>query len=386
MTDPLFEGKNTKSEYFIIIYIDIISYFFAIIPFLISKYLSKRKNKKPENENPINIIEKKIDYLHNAYTRKNLFKYTFLVALFDFAGDASITLFYFFNDKMEIVSFYSLKTYLIFNTVTVYIVCYIVLKMHFYKHHWLSMIINIFCVLVSLTMDIISIKEKNIIDYQYYIFILMRLIRIIFFSFGDGYSKKALHSEFLSPYSLLLYKAIYETIFLAVFSIPFIFIKITEDNIDNASIFVGFKEYLTGIKFLYSFLLCICDFFYQLFIMIIIDRFTPNHLPLAHILDAFGYNISIIIRNAIKHEHIYWSYYTIIIVHIILFIAAMIHNEIFIINKCGLNEKTKLFLKLELIEEEINQYLVPGDEKEDDNENENIEEEEGHLMEDQKIE
>ena len=257
--------------------------------------------------------------------------------------------------------------------------------MHFYKHHWLSMIINIFCVLVSLTMDIISIKEKNIIDYQYYIFILMRLIRIIFFSFGDGYSKKALHSEFLSPYSLLLYKAIYETIFLAVFSIPFIFIKITEDNIDNASIFVGFKEYLTGIKFLYSFLLCICDFFYQLFIMIIIDRFTPNHLPLAHILDAFGYNISIIIRNAIKHEHIYWSYYTIIIVHIILFIAAMIHNEIFIINKCGLNEKTKLFLKLELIEEEINQYLVAGDEKEDDNENENIEEE-GHLMEDQKIE
>ena len=62
----------------------------------------------------------------------------------------------------------------------------------------------------------------------------------------------------------------------------------------------------------------------------------------------------------------------------------MIHNEIFIINKWGLNEKTKLFLILQLIEEEINQYLVPGDEKEDDVENENIEEE-GHLME-EKIE
>ena len=145
-------------------------------------------------------------------------------------------------------------------------------------------------------MDIIFIVKKNIADYQYYIFIIIRLVRITFFSLGDVYSKKALYSEFLSPYSLLFYKAINETNFFAVFSIPFIFIKIIEDNIDNASIFVGFKEYLTGKKLLYSILLFLCDFFYELSFMIIIDKFSPNHLPLAFILDSLGLNLIRIIQ------------------------------------------------------------------------------------------
>ena len=56
-------------------------------------------------------------------------------------------------------------------------------------------------------------------------------------------------------------------------------------------------------------------------------------------------------------------------VYIILLIAAMIHNEIFIINKCGLNEKTKYFLDIKFNEENKNQYLVPKEENEDDGEN-----------------
>ena len=387
LTEPLFENKNKKPQFFLLMYFAILSNFIAIIPFLISKYLSKRRNKYQENEKPINIIEKKIDYLHNeeTYTSKTLFKYTTIVSIFDFAGEASIFLFYFFNDKRSVISLYSLKTYLILNTVSVYVASYIVLKTYFYKHHWLSMIINIFCVLSSLTIDIIFIVQKKIVDYQYYIFVIIRIVRIIILCFGDVYSKKALYSEFLSPYSLIFYKAIFETIFLAIFSIPFIFIKITEDNIDNASIFVGFKEYFIGKKLLYSILLFFSDFFYELCFTIIIDKFSPNHLPLAYILDAFGQNLIDIIQFIIEHRNIDWTYYTMFFIYTILFIAAMIHNEIFIINKWGLSWKTKLFLNLQLIEEEINKYLIPRDENEDDDdENENIEIE-GHLME-EKIE
>ena len=53
----------------------------------------------------------------------------------------------------------------------------------------------------------------------------------------------------------------------------------------------------------------------------------------------------------------------------------MIYNEIFIINRCGLSEKTKLFLDISLKEEKKGQYLLPeeltevgeGDESIDEN-------------------
>ena len=42
-----------------------------------------------------------------------------------------------------------------------------------------------------------------------------------------------------------------------------------------------------------------------------------------------------------------------IILYAILFLAAMIHNEIFIITKWGLGENTKLFLEEKLKEEKL---------------------------------
>ena len=254
------------------------------------------------------------------------------------------------------------------------ITSYIVLKTYLYKHHWLSIFMNIFCILSCLIMDIILIVKRSITDFRYYIFILMRLIRISLFSFENSYTKIALDSEFLSPYSILLFKAVSETILLGIFSIPFIFIKINDENIINESIFVGFKEYLTGIKLLYSFILFICEFFYRLFITIIIYGFSPNHLALAHIVDSFGSNLTDIIQIAIKGKIIGWIYYSIFIVYIILFISAMIYNEIFIINRCGLSEKTKLFLDIKLNEEQKNQYLLPEDESEKCEKNESIDE------------
>ena len=389
LTDPLFEFKNTKTQYFLLMYMAVLSHFLSIIPFLISKCLSKRKNEnqeneKQENEKQMDIKENKIVLLHTKHTKKYLFKYTILVSIFDFAGEAFIFLFYVINDDKGIISKYSLNAYLIINTVLQYIASYILLKTYFYKHHWLSMLINIVCVLITLSIDIVLITQLSITNYRYYIFVLIRIIRIIIFAFKNSYTKIVFNSELLTPYSLLLYKAVYETVFLAIFSIPFIFIKITEDNIKYENIFVGFKEYLTGIKFLYSFLLLFCNFFYRLFIMIIIDRFSPSHLPLAHTLESFGIDLSDIIEAAIKHKHINWDNYVMFGVYIILFIAAMIHNEIMIINKWGLNEKTKYFLDIKLDEEKKNQYLLSKDENEDDEED-NIEKN-ALLLEDKVIE
>ena len=50
--------------------------------------------------------------------------------------------------------------------------------------------------------------------------------------------------------------------------------------------------------------------------MIIIDRFSPNHLPLAYTLDSFGFTLSTIIQLAIENKYINWNYYAMFAVYI----------------------------------------------------------------------
>ena len=54
-----------------------------------------------------------------------------------------------------------------------------------------------------------------------------------------------------------------------------------------------------------------------------------------------------IINNVIKDRNIFWNDCINLGIFIILFIGSMIHNEIFIINKFGLNTKTQLYLNNE---------------------------------------
>ena len=353
LTDPLFEFKIQKSGYFFQMYVSILSHFIAIIPQIITKYLSRSvssEEKKDKNK------DNRFYYIYNDkddYRGRGLYKSTFLASLFEFLAMALIFLFYFFNNEPKIISIYVLNVYLIFNTVTLYIISYLVLKTYFYKHHYLSFLINSVCILIVLIFDIIKIIQLDIAEYQYYIFVVLRIIRIILFCFGDCYSKIALYSAFLSPYSLLLYKALYETFFLIIFSIPFIFIKINELYVEDGTIFIGFGEYLSGIKLVYSSLLFISNFLFDLILMTIIDKFSPNHLTLAHILESFGNSIYYLIRNRVEGKENSWTLYATLPIYIVLFIGAMIHNEIFIINKWGLNLKTKLYLDSKFEEESL---------------------------------
>ena len=289
-------------------------------------------------------------------------------------------MFYFINNKHEVVYFYSLNSYLIFNTVMQYLASYFVLKTYFYKHHYLSFLINFICILITLILDIIFIVEKRIEDYQYYIFIIIRLIRIILFSFGDNFSKIALNKAFLSAYSLLVYKAFYETIFLIIFSIPFIFIKMSEKYVYNDSIFVGFSEYLKGMNILYNILLFICNFFYDLNFMLIIDKFSPSHLTLAYILESFGNTVYRLIDDPLRGKDISWTMYCNFVIYIVLFFGAMIHNEIFIINICGLNLKTQLFLNQDFNAEFISNLDPQNEDIAEEEEDEEKNEENKHGL------
>ena len=161
--------------------------------------------------------------------------------------------------------------------------------------------------------------------------------------------------------------AIYEIIFLIIFTIPFCFLKY---NKSGEIIFVEFLEYLEGMKVFYSIIYLIFIFLYEAFLLIIVDRFSPSHIPLALIIYAFFRNIYNVIKNHINKKESNWIVYVNFLIYIILFIAAMIHNEIIIINKWGFNAKTKLFLDIKLDEEKLNSdENIINDDEDDESEN-----------------
>ena len=89
-------------------------------------------------------------------------------------------------------------------------------------------------------------------------------------------------------------------------------------------------------------------FLKNLFLWIIIDRFSPNHFPLALILkEIIGFILDITVFQTGYSDKI-WVIVIRIILYIILFIGVMIHNEIIIINMCGLGSNTKYYLDLKL--------------------------------------
>ena len=82
------------------------------------------------------------------------------------------------------------------------------------------------------------------------------------------------------------------------------------------------------------------------------------------------------IKNNIENK---WNIYIYFLFYIILFIAAMVHNEIFIINKWGFNANTKLFLNYRLDEEKTISIINENDEDEDED-SENLGEEQQNII------
>ena len=116
-------------------------------------------------------------------------------------------------------------------------------------------------------------------------------------------------------------------------------------------IFKVYGEYFTGIRLLYTILMFINDYLGDIFMFQIIDKFSVSHAALAYTLDSFAGKLYQIIADNVAGKTVSWEVYVNFCVYFLVFIGAMIHNEIFIINKCGLNEKTQLYLDNEFRKE-----------------------------------
>ena len=320
----------------------------AIIPFLIVYIRSRRLKER------IEIKEKKDLLRHRDWKRTKKFLILISsVAFLDFASHVSSLIFYIVYGRNErSVSENNLSSLLIFNTVIIYLLSRLILKTYFYKHHYFSFIINVVCILILGTIDIINItnsKDKGTTGMVLF-YIAKKILSIVFYSIEDVIGKKLLLDSLASVYGLLLYRGLINVVLNFLFSIPFMFIEVTDTSKiiegtnqrieETGIIFKRILNLFDNLNFFKINLFVITNLFYNIFIWLIIDKFSPSHYSISLILESFGTLIRLWI---IEPDTVDLPVLRMFIFFILIF-GSFIHTEMIVINYCDLQKNTKLFL------------------------------------------
>jgi hypothetical protein len=167
----------------------------------------------------------------------------------------------------------------------------------------------------------------------------------ILYSFENVEGKIGLNIEFLNVYSLIFYKGIIQSIFLVIIAIIFLALK-------QYDLFTAFYDNDNNIidTIIIIFLYLILNLITNICIWKIIDIYSIQHLTIAKGGASFVFYISTLIKEkGIKYpNNNNILYFTDIFGFILLFISTLIHNEIIILNCCGLSTHThKILLERE---------------------------------------
>ena len=338
------------------LYVSNISDFLFLIPYFIRK--KKLKNNKENEKSQIadlnneyeeqnessQLIYNDVKEVQSEKRKKIIIKYTIIIAILDF-------LFFFIFCLYNIISEDSPLSANDFNcfcplyNIFQFVSSYLILKTHFYKLQYFSLFLNIGLFIIIFIFDLIIIinKSDKIDTYAYILVPIGYLFLTVEYSFG----KKVILYGYISIYLLIVMRGLIKFIFVGIFTL-FMYL-FDEDNIKNIIFF------LEGTKVLYFLAFIILSFFENIFLWIIIDRFSPNHIPFAIIYNQIiSFIISlIIVRNIDGSNLLGYDLYIRIFLYIILIIGVLIHNEILVINICGLASDTKYFLDLKVKNEEL---------------------------------
>ena len=327
-----------------------ISNFLAIIPYLIRKRIIRKKEENIENYKTENKKEKDDDllliYNDNKYieTEKKKKKYKILcivVGALDFLQKFPFVLFNIkFRNRDLII--YPFGCFTPFAIVIQFVCSYYILRIHFYKLQYVSLFLNIVIFFIILIIDIInSINfgdkgEPQFDPNSFYIYPL----NIIFLSIELSYGKIIILEGFISVYLLMIIKGALVLVFLIIFSL--IILIVEKEIYSKMSIF--FTDYIWLL-----FVNIFTHFLEDLFLWLIVDRFSPNYTSFAIIFQEVGFCILDGISGTLETN---WDFWVRIILYIILTIGVIIHNEIVVINICDLGSDTKYFLDKKFNEEE----------------------------------
>ena len=327
-------NENNKLPNSIINYFDIISNLFS--DFLSVMIILKNKCLRENYNNRITTSEGE----KTLQSMKRLF-YIILpsIAFIHFLAEFCLYIFYYINKSIDfniLIKQEDLFFVIFFDILFRYIFSRIFLNSYFYKHHYLSMLLNFLGFIPLLIISALNISEKKEKE-KIFIYLFLCLLKIILLSLEDIFIKIALNKLLIRPYQLMLYKALFEVIPLIALSIHAIINEFSdiEYALNNIVYFL-----------IYRIIYIILGFFLNYSYITIIELINPNHLSILKSLEfiiIFFNNIIWIFIDKKNKEIKYINFIFEFISCFILLFGALIHNEMIVIKKCGFYECTDYY-------------------------------------------
>ena len=284
----------------------------------------------------------------------NAFKYVLIFTIADMVAQLAPVVYYVIKEDQKLaVKQANLNTRFIFNIIFIIIFSRIILKTKFYGRRIFAFSIDIFGLIVLTIIDIIIITNDSGDNITMsIIYILVKILGVILYSFQNSLAKYLFLYYYLTTYSLLVNKSIFQFFYLLIFSFPFIFKKMEIKDGESKTIFSMIADIFED-KIYYGIVIgyTITSFFCNNLGCKIIEEFSPNHFIIAKLLENFGIFLIDLIINGPDSE--VYLIVVKIIMNIILILSSLIFNEILIINICGLSKDTKLFLDYEAEKEKL---------------------------------
>ena len=340
--------KYINDNYFFDVFRFYLSYILSIIFVLIIKRRTKieskefiienfNKNAKLKNCVWINPLKTREENELKEKNRKKLI-YTFLLSLIGLLTNLFYITFRTINkiDKDEdflfalnigrqsFGTFFEIIYFLIFGK--------LILKNKLYRHHFISLIIMIFnliLIFISYFMYFKMDSFKVILYYSIY-----NLLFCLSYSFG----KKYLNIFYITPYYLMVNIGIITCFILLIYDI-IAYLIVKENNINIHGIILGFKNNF-NLSFIFFFILDIIIYFLtNIGIWLTVYYFTPFHFIICEYISEYIYYAFDYLIKA--HDYKYEDILLYCFVYVINFFFCLVFNEIIIIKFWNIDYNTK---------------------------------------------
>ena len=197
---------------------------FTIIPYLIMK--KRIKSLIIDKSDSINDSYK--EYIYNrpeaSIYNRPAFRKVFLLSIVNIIAQIAPVIYFVAKDEQKIdVNQGKLNSVLIFNIFAILIFSIFILHTKFYKHHLFAILIDIFCLIILTIIDMKNIIDEGDNITMPIIYIFVRIFSAILYSLENVLAKIIFLYNYMSTYTLLLNKSIFQFFLFAVIFFSFYF-------------------------------------------------------------------------------------------------------------------------------------------------------------------
>ena len=343
--------KEDKDNMLFITFRCYLSFIFSGIPLLIFKMKTKTKNtieleqklNLNEDDKDKNVLNVK-DIQLQKIKRIKLIKMILFLFLLSMLGLFSFYASFYFDNSDYSYLKYSVRTF--FQITNFSVLGHFLLNQKLYKHHFISY--------GSITIMLIIIF---VISYSYFNKILFAAIYYfvseLVFGLYDTFIKMYMNVFYETPYFIMFYVGIINTISLLIFDVITYFV-----NPSISGIIIGFQDNIENAGNFFLFILdLLIEYIWNLGIWILIYYFSPCHYFISDYASEYLYFILKRFKKKDPFFHDNINYIFMIICGIFIFIFSLVFNEVIIINFQNLDYNTNKRIKeREKIEKNISSY------------------------------